>query len=87
LAESGVQVMATALTETYMSQVAAELADAGHPIEFMTADATSGEDMAGVVEQALARFGRLDGLVNCVGDAISKPIVPLPDGDSDAGPL
>lgn len=87
LAESGVKVLATALTETYMSQVAAELADAGHPIEFMAADATSGDDMTGVVEQALSRFGRLDGLVNCVGDAISKPIVPLPDSDSEVGPL
>ena len=84
LAESGVQVLATALTTTYISQVANELTDAGHPIEFMAADATSGDDMAGVVEQALSKFGRLDGLVNCVGDAISKPIVPLPDGDGGA---
>jgi 2-deoxy-D-gluconate 3-dehydrogenase len=87
LAESGVQVMATALTTTYMSEVADELSDAGHPIEFMAADATSGDDMAGVVEQTLAKFGRLDGLVNCVGDAISKPIVPLPDGPPDGEPL
>ncbi|MBT4074384.1 MAG: SDR family oxidoreductase [Chloroflexi bacterium] len=84
LAESGVRVLATALTTTYMSQVADELANAGHPIEFMAADATSGDDMAGVVDHALSKFGRLDGLVNCVGDAISKPIVPLPD-DSDGG--
>jgi hypothetical protein len=66
LAESGLNVLATALTETYMSQVAAELADAGHPIEFMTADATCGEDMAEVVEQALSRFGRLEiGRASC----------------------
>ncbi|MDA1258108.1 MAG: SDR family NAD(P)-dependent oxidoreductase [Chloroflexi bacterium] len=87
LAESGVQVLATAMTETYLSQVAGELAAAGHPIEFMAADATSGDDMAGVVERALSRFGRLDGLVNCVGDAISKPIVPLPDSAAETTPL
>ena len=50
LAESGVKVLATALTETYMSQVAAELADAGHPIEFMVADATSGLSLIHISE-------------------------------------
>lgn len=83
LAESGVNVLATALTTTYISEVADELADTGHPIEFVAADATSGNDMAGVVDQALSTFGRLDGMVNCVGDAISKPIVPLPNGLED----
>lgn len=87
LAESGAKVLATALTDRYLPGVAQELADAGHPIETMTADATSGDDMAAVVEAALSRFGRLDGLVNCVGDAISKPLVPLPDAAEQTTPL
>lgn len=87
LAESGAEVLATALTEKYLGEVARELEEAGHPIEIMIADATSGEDMARVVSEALSRFGGLNGLVNCVGDAIFKPVVPLPDAESETTPL
>jgi len=87
LAESGAKVLATSLTDKYMPEVAADLEQAGHPIKTMAADATSGNDMARVVAGALNHFGRLDGLVNCVGDAISKPVVPMPDGAGSEGPL
>ena len=43
-----------------------------------------GRDVAAV----LAAFGRIDVLVNGVGDAIAKPLVPLPDrSEHAAGPL
>ncbi len=44
LAESGAKVMVTALTDRYLGPLAREMADAGHPIETLTADATTAHD-------------------------------------------
>ena len=79
LAESGANVMVTALTERYLVPLAEQMAAAGHPIETITADATKSEDWQRTVDAALARWGHIDVLINNLGDAIRKPLVPLPD--------
>ena len=84
LAEAGANVMVTALTDRYLKPLAEEMAASGHPIETMTADATKAEDWRKTVDTALERWGRIDVLVNNLGDAIRKPLVPLPGGSSDA---
>ena len=84
LAEAGANVMVTALTDRYLKPLAEEMAASGHPIETLTADATKAEDWRKTVDAAMGKWGRIDVLVNNLGDAIRKPLVPLPGGSSDA---
>ncbi|MFH1560511.1 MAG: SDR family NAD(P)-dependent oxidoreductase [Chloroflexota bacterium] len=78
LAEAGAKVMVTALTDRYLQPLAAELAAAGHPIETLTADATRSEDWQRTMDFAIERWDHIDVLINTLGDAIRKPLVPLP---------
>jgi len=41
--------------------------------QYVPMDATKFEDVDGIVAQAISTFGRLDGLVNCVGSILLKP--------------
>ena len=86
LAECGARVMVTALTDRYLKPLAEEMAAAGHPIETITADATRSEDWQRTIELALARWGHIDALINNLGDAIPKSLVPLP-GAADREPI
>jgi NAD(P)-dependent dehydrogenase (short-subunit alcohol dehydrogenase family) len=54
------------------------MAAAGHPIDTLQADATRTEDWERTVKVALERWGHIDVLINNLGDAIRKPLVPLP---------
>ena len=84
LAEAGAKVMVTALTDRYLKPLAEEMAQAGHPIEAITADATKAEDWQRTVKLALERWSRIDVLINNLGDAIRKPLVPLPGSGGQA---
>ena len=44
------------------------------------ADVTKPDEVRRAVEEVLATFGRIDVLVNALGDSIRKPLVALPDG-------
>ena len=78
--------MVTALTERYLGPLAQELASDGHPIEALTADATMAEDWQRTLDMTLERWGHIDVLINNLGDAIRRPLVPLP-GSGDGGPI
>ena len=80
-AEAGAKVMATALTDKYLGPLAEELAVAGHPIETFTGDATREDEWQRCIDTAIDRWGRIDVLVNTLGDAVAKPVVPLPETD------
>src|SRR5258705_3328232 len=67
LASQGAKVVLTDVSENGRA-VAAELGDRGH---FVSHDVTKEADWERVIEQALARFGRLDVLVNNAG--VFKP--------------
>ena len=82
LAESGAKVMVTSLTDTYLVPLSEEMAAAGHPIEILTADATNSDGWQRTYDHAMDKWGHVDALVNNLGDAIRKPIVPLPGSDS-----
>lgn len=84
LAESGAKVMVTSLTDRYLKPLAEEMASEGMPIETITADATKSDDWQRTIAHALDRWGHVDVLVNNLGDAIRKPLVPLPDSSSDS---
>jgi NAD(P)-dependent dehydrogenase (short-subunit alcohol dehydrogenase family) len=86
LAEAGAKVLVTALTDRYLQPLAEEMAAAGYPIEVLQADATNSQDWERTVQVALERWGRIDALINNLGDAIRKPLVPLP-GSEGGSPI
>ena len=77
-AESGAKVMVTALTNRYLTPLAEEMEAAGHPIIPVTADATDSDDWQRTVDTALEAWGQIDVLINNLGDAIRRPLVPAP---------
>ncbi|GBD11977.1 Glucose 1-dehydrogenase [bacterium HR23] len=78
LAEAGADVAVTALTEANARKVAEEVRRLGRASLGLVADATRQEDMDRLAQHILGEWGGLDVLINCVGDAIQKPVVALP---------
>jgi NAD(P)-dependent dehydrogenase (short-subunit alcohol dehydrogenase family) len=86
LAEAGADIALNALTPTYVTATAAEIvASSGRRVVPIVADVTQPDTVRRAVEQVLATFGRIDVLVNALGDSIRKPLVMLP-GKEDSGP-
>lgn len=78
-AQAGADVAVTGLTPTGVNQVAAEVRALGRQCLPLTGDATAAAATDAIVAQTIAEFGHIDTLVNCVGDAIRKPVARLPD--------
>lgn len=88
LAEAGADVAINALTPKYVEGLAAELAAAsGRQVVPVIADVTDSEHVQRAVEEVLATFGRIDVLVNALGDSIKKPLVALPGMDGEGTQL
>ena len=69
-------------------RVGAEIAKAtGRRVVPLIADVTKSMEIERAVARIHAELGGLHLLVNNLGDAIQKPLVPLPDGAADAAPL
>jgi NAD(P)-dependent dehydrogenase (short-subunit alcohol dehydrogenase family) len=84
LAEAGADIALNALTPRYVESTAADIAKAtGRRVVPVMADVTKPDDVRRAIDRVLNEFGRLDVLVNNLGDAIRKPLVPLP-GRPDA---
>ncbi len=79
-AEGGADVAVTGLTPTGVGKVVQEVKAMGRTALALTGDATKSADMDRIAQEVLASFGRVDTLVNCVGDGIRKPVVKLPGG-------
>ncbi len=71
LAEEGWSVVAADLNAENASRTAGQIVDQGGAAAATTADIASPESCAAMVAAAVARFGRVDGLVNSAG--ISQP--------------
>jgi len=85
LAEAGADIAINALTATYVDPLAAELSTAtGRHVTPVVGDMTKADDVQAAVNRVLEEFGRIDVLVNALGDSIRKPLVSLP-GAEDAG--
>lgn len=81
LAEAGADIALNALTDKYVNGVAAEIARAsGRRVVPVIGDVTKADSVKRVVDQVLNTFGRIDVLVNALGDSIRKPLVSLPGG-------
>lgn len=69
LADHGAQVVLAGRDRTGLENLAAETG--GLPA--LVNDATQGSEVTNAVEEGLGHFGRLDGVVNCVGSLLLKP--------------
>jgi NAD(P)-dependent dehydrogenase (short-subunit alcohol dehydrogenase family) len=86
LAEAGADVALNALTPKYVEPLAAEIAaSSGRRVVPIVADVTKPDEVRRAVDRVLATFGRIDVLVNALGDSIRKPLVTLPD-DTESAP-
>jgi NAD(P)-dependent dehydrogenase (short-subunit alcohol dehydrogenase family) len=80
LAAAGADIVLNALTNRYVEDTAADIAKAsGRRVMPLLADVTRWDDVQRAVDTILREFGRLDVLINNLGDAIRKPLVALPD--------
>jgi NAD(P)-dependent dehydrogenase (short-subunit alcohol dehydrogenase family) len=79
LAEAGCDVAINGLTEGNATRVAAEVKAMGRRGLAVAADVTKLSEMERVRDRVLTEFGRLDILVNCLGDSIRGTVAPLPD--------
>lgn len=64
LAADGARLMLVARTAGPLEELATELSSAGHEVEAITGDVSRADDVARVVDAAVARFGRLDAAFN-----------------------
>lgn len=88
LAEAGADVVINALTPKYVEGLAADIAKAtGRRVVPLVADVTKSGDVDAAVKRILSEFGGLHILVNNLGDAIRKPLVPVPGQEGGSGPL
>ena len=84
LAEAGAEVVINALTGRYVEALAADIRKAtGRRVMPLVADVTKSDEVEGSVNRILAEFGSLHILVNNLGDAIRKPLVPMPGQGAD----
>ena len=79
-AEAVADVADTGLSNEPVGKVATEIRAMGREVLSLTGDPTKAAEMGSVVASVLREFGRIDTLVNCVGDSIRKPVSNLPDG-------
>jgi NAD(P)-dependent dehydrogenase (short-subunit alcohol dehydrogenase family) len=84
LAEAGADVALNALTPKYVTDTAAQIAAAsGRRVVPIIADVTKADQVQRAVDSVLGAFGRIDVLVNALGDSIRKPLAALPGKEHD----
>ncbi len=84
LAEAGADVAINALTPRYVESTAAEIASAsGRRVVPVIGDVTKTDAVQQAIDTVIRTFGRIDVLVNNLGDSIRKPLVTLP-GQTEA---
>ena len=78
-AEEGARLVLSARSEEALESLAAELRGTGHDVRVVVGDVTSGADVARMVDETVAAYGRLDGAFNNAGiqapptDAADEP--------------
>jgi NAD(P)-dependent dehydrogenase (short-subunit alcohol dehydrogenase family) len=83
LAEAGANMGIVGVTPGNAEKLAEKLRESGARVMSLTADATNQKEMDAMAPLALEKLRGLDVLVNCVGDAILKPVIKLPGRDEE----
>lgn len=83
-AAAGADVVLMARTRSDLEAVAREVEALGRQALVAVADATDSRQVDAVVEQAVARFGRVDVLAHAAGGSLRKPSVDVTDEEWDA---
>lgn len=81
LAEAGADIVSADKAAEDGQRVAEEIRELGRQCLPLTVDVTDGEQVQGMVADAIAHFGKIDILVNNAGKGSRKVVVPLPDQD------
>ena len=85
LAEAGADVAINSLTPRYVEGVAAEIAEtSGRRVVPVVADVTTNAGVQQAIDTVMGTLGRIDVLINNLGDAIRKPLVALPEDETPA---
>jgi NAD(P)-dependent dehydrogenase (short-subunit alcohol dehydrogenase family) len=79
LADAGASVMLVARDAGRGEAARDAMTHAGATVDFVTADVTQPDDVAGMLQATLDRFGRVDILVNNAGACIHKPALDVTD--------
>jgi NAD(P)-dependent dehydrogenase (short-subunit alcohol dehydrogenase family) len=88
LAEADADVAINALTDKHVTPLADDLAKAtGQTVIPVIGDVTNSDGAKRAVDEVLAKFGRIDVLVNALGDSLRAPLVGLPGGESAGDPI
>ncbi len=82
-AGAGADVVLMARTRADLEAVAREVETLGRQALVAVADATDSRQVNAVVEQAVARFGRIDVLAHAAGGSLRKPSVEVTDEEWD----
>jgi len=80
LAEAGADVAIASLSLENAEKAIAGVTLHGRVGKAFQVDATNEESMTKLAADVYAQFGDIDILVNCVGDSMRRPVVPLPNG-------
>jgi len=84
-AEASADVAINALTPNYVTGVAEALAaETGRAVVPVIGDVTKAECAQRAIDQVLERFGRIDVLINALGDSLRAPLVGLPGAEGEA---
>jgi NAD(P)-dependent dehydrogenase (short-subunit alcohol dehydrogenase family) len=82
LAEAGADVAINALTPNHVERTAQAIASqTGRQVLPVLGDVTRSDGVDQVVSRVMEQFGRIDVLINNLGDAIGGSLVGLPDAD------
>ena len=85
LAQAGADVAINALTSKHVEKTAETISQkTGRTIVPALGDVTNAAGVDSVVGEVMKTFGRIDILINCLGDAIRRSLVKLPDKDGAA---